>query len=109
MENLGGSLFLEDLEDYDGGEEERDEHKRYRVQQLDENVQARTSSVLPGIANSVSHDRGSMCFCVLASEVSHFDVFFRVIHRCPTPHHHNREGYRGNRGADDQGSDSCPA
>src|SRR5437016_10224283 len=109
MPNLGGSLFLLDLEDYDGGEKQGDEHERYGVQKLDEDVQAWPSSILPRISNSVSHDCGGVCFCVLAAEVSHFHIFLGVVHCRSAPHHHDREGYRGNRGADNQGSDGCPA
>src|SRR3989442_11989926 len=103
------TLFPQNLEDYDGCEEERDEHERYCVQKLDEDVQAGTSSVLPRVTHSVSHNSGCMSFCVLTSEVSHLYVFFRIVHCRSTPHHHDRKGYRGNRSTDDQCSDGCPA
>src|SRR5207249_6696738 len=90
------TLFPQNLEDYDGCEEERDEHERYCVQKLDEDVQAGTSSVFPRVADSISDDGRGVCFCVLASKVTHLNVFLGVVHCCTTPHHHNRQGYSGN-------------
>src|SRR5712692_8162391 len=101
MENLGETLFLPDLEDYDCCEKERNEHEGDCIQKLDEDVEAWTRSILPRIANSVPNNSGGVRFRVFASEVSHFHIFLGVVHCCATPHHHDRQGYCRNRSPND--------
>src|ERR1700738_3360826 len=57
---------------------QRSKHQRNRCQQLDQNMEARSSRVLERIADRVPHDRGLMRLGLLAAILSRLDELLGI-------------------------------
>src|SRR5216683_1515983 len=92
-----------------GNQEQRNEDKGNCVQELDKNVKAGPRGIFPWIANRVTDDSCRMGFGVFSSEVSCFNILFRIIHGSSSPHHHYGQRYCRECCANHECSDCSPA